>query len=68
MTWVKQLELAISLGPTLVTVLFIVLFVGTLAWIYRPGSKHHYQGQSLLPLEDDTSQVAHPSRSEKPNG
>jgi len=52
MNVVKQLELAISAGPTMVTLLFVTIFLGTLVWIYRPGSKRHYDHQANLPLED----------------
>jgi len=52
MNFVKQLELAIAIGPTMVTVMFVAIFLGTLVWIYRPGSKRYYDHQANLPLED----------------
>lgn len=64
---VKQLELAVTLGPALVTVLFLALFIATLFWIYRPGSRRHYERQSLLPLEDSAEAPHSPAR-EKHNG
>jgi cbb3-type cytochrome oxidase subunit 3 len=70
MNWVKQLELAISLGPTLVTILFVSVFVGALVWIYRPGSKRYYNDQAQLPLQDSAPLAAtSPSTTrEKRNG
>ena len=52
MNIIKQLELAISIGPTLVTILFVGLFLATLIWIFRPGSRRFYDQQAQLPLED----------------
>jgi cbb3-type cytochrome oxidase subunit 3 len=52
MTFMEQMEFASSVGPTVVTLLFVALFAGTLIWIYRPGSNRHYDHQAHLPLED----------------
>jgi cbb3-type cytochrome oxidase subunit 3 len=64
---VKQLDLAVTWGPMLVTVLFLALFIATLFWIYRPGSRHYYERQSLLPLEDGAA-APQPPAMEKRNG
>lgn len=65
MTWIQQMEFAVSVGPTLVTVLFVGIFLGTLVWIYRSGSNRHYDRQAHLPLEDD---APHSSAPENRNG
>jgi len=54
-TWVRQMEFAASAGPMWGTILFVALFIGTLVWIFRPGSNRHYDHQSHLPLEDEAS-------------
>jgi cytochrome c oxidase cbb3-type subunit 4 len=66
MSAVKQLELAISIGPTLVTILFVTIFLGTLVWIFRPGSKRFYDERARLPLEDDPSLDASPREQRAP--
>ena len=40
--------------PEIALVLFLMVFVGALIWIFRPGSKNTYDRRSLLPLTDDT--------------
>ena len=33
-------------------ILFLLLFVGVLVWIYRPGSRNTYEQEAALPFED----------------
>lgn len=33
--------------------IFSFLFIGLLIWIFRKGSKHHYQQIAHFPLEED---------------
>ncbi|HEX7927147.1 MAG TPA: cbb3-type cytochrome c oxidase subunit 3 [bacterium] len=68
MSLFKQLQMAIDLGPTLVTVLFVALFVGTLVWICRPGSRKYYDNQAQLPLEDGAPRAVQLSALERRNG
>lgn len=68
MSWIEQMEFAVSAGPTVVTILFIGLFLGTLVWIFRPGSNRYYDQQALLPLEDGAPRSPHSSASENRNG
>jgi cbb3-type cytochrome oxidase subunit 3 len=68
MSWMEQMEFAVSVGPTVVTILFIALFLGTLVWICRPGSNRYYNQQSHLPLEDGALRPPHASASENRNG
>ena len=39
--------------PELSLVLFLLIFVGTLLWIFRPGARATYQRRAQLPLVDD---------------
>ncbi|MCA9652108.1 MAG: cbb3-type cytochrome c oxidase subunit 3 [Myxococcales bacterium] len=39
--------------PELSLVLFLLIFVGALVWIFRPGAKAAYERRSRLPLLDD---------------
>jgi cbb3-type cytochrome oxidase subunit 3 len=39
--------------PELSLVLFLLVFVGALVWIFRPGSAAAYARRSQLPLVDD---------------
>jgi cbb3-type cytochrome oxidase subunit 3 len=39
--------------PELSLVLFVLVFVGALLWIFRPGAAAAYEGRSQLPLRDD---------------
>jgi cbb3-type cytochrome oxidase subunit 3 len=41
--------------PLVALCVFIVVFVGMLVWIYRPGSKQFYEREAQLPLEDSAS-------------
>jgi len=48
--WVA--ENAAALGPSLVTVGFLLFFAGVLVWVFRPGSARQYERQARLPLND----------------
>jgi cbb3-type cytochrome oxidase subunit 3 len=39
--------------PELSLVLFVLVFVGALFWIFRPGSAAAYERRARLPLVDD---------------
>lgn len=39
--------------PELSLVLFVLLFVGAIVWIYRPGASADYERRAQLPLCDD---------------
>ena len=41
----------LTLGPALALLLFLAIFVGVLAWIYRPGSATLYEHEARLPFE-----------------
>lgn len=43
----------ITLGPAIALIIFLVVFVGVLAWVFRPGSRRIYEHESRLPLDDD---------------
>jgi len=49
--WVQ--DVASSGGAMLALVLFVVVFVGVLAWIFRPGSRRVYDRAARLPLENN---------------
>ena len=44
--------MSVGVGPMVVTVGFLVFFVGVLVWIFRPGSTRAYDQLSTLPLND----------------
>lgn len=33
--------------------IFLSLFAGALAWVFRPGSKKFYQSLAMLPIEEE---------------
>lgn len=35
-------------------IFFFILFLGIVAWTYRPGSKRKYQKYAYIPLNEDT--------------
>lgn len=39
--------------PELSLVLFVLVFVGAVFWIFRPGSAAAYERRAQLPLDDD---------------
>lgn len=39
--------------PELSLVIFLLIFVGALLWIFRPGAAAAYERRSRLPLVDD---------------
>lgn len=49
----------LTLGPGFALLLFLVIFMGVLAWVFRPGSRRIYQEEAKLPLQDGTE--GHPS-------
>lgn len=45
-----------AVHPGLIALLFFfVFFIGVVVWIYRPGSRAHYQKMAELPLDKDTA-------------
>ena len=42
----------ILLGPAVALFLFFGVFLGMLAWIFRPGSRQVYDRHARLPLDD----------------
>ena len=50
-TWLS--DQGFTLGPAIALLIFLVVFVGVLAWVFRPGSKRIYEHESRLPLDDD---------------
>ena len=39
--------------PELSLALFILVFVGAIAWMFRPGARADYERRAQLPLHDD---------------
>lgn len=39
--------------PELSLVVFLLIFVGTLFWIFRPGARAAYERRARFPLVDD---------------
>lgn len=39
--------------PEIALFIFFVVFVGTLVWMFRPGSRRFYQERSTMALEPD---------------
>jgi cbb3-type cytochrome oxidase subunit 3 len=43
-----------SWGAALGLLVFLALFAGMLAWVFRPGSKRKYERNAAMPLDDGT--------------
>lgn len=56
--------------PLVALVVFIVVFVGMLVWIFRPGSKEFYKREARLPLEEsaETGKGVDRSKQEETHG
>jgi cbb3-type cytochrome oxidase subunit 3 len=39
--------------PEIALFIFLAVFVGALAWMFRPGAKRFYQERSSMPLDPD---------------
>jgi len=46
-------EAASVLSQTVVLVLFVVLFIGVVAYVFWPGNKKGFDEAAQLPLDDD---------------
>ena len=49
--WTDQ---GLFLAPVTALAIFMILFLGVLFWIFRPGSKRIYEQKARMPLEDQT--------------
>ena len=53
-------------GPAFALALFLGVFVGVLAWIYRPGSRIIYEHEARLPFDKEPHEgVSHASAREE---
>ncbi|TPV92894.1 MAG: cbb3-type cytochrome c oxidase subunit 3 [Myxococcales bacterium FL481] len=48
--WLGSSDLAF-LGEISI-VIFVAVFVGSIVWMFRPGSRERYQQRSQMPLDD----------------
>jgi len=51
-----------SWGAALGLIIFLALFVGMLAWVFRPGAKREYERSAAMPLDDGAPQERDPAR------
>ncbi len=54
--------------PLIALMLFVLVFVGMLVWIFRPGSKQFYAREAQLPLEDSTAPAKGADRTQEEEG
>jgi len=47
-------EQLVSLTRVIGLVLFLAIFLGVLAWVFRPGSRRIYEAGARIPFADDT--------------
>ena len=48
-----EYEIARQLADTWGLVVLVVLFLGAVAFAFRPGSKKQYEKDAMIPLRDD---------------
>lgn len=41
----------------------LVLFLGIIVWVFKPGNKARFESQAMIPLNDDDEEHHHGGRS-----